>query len=131
MKALDTNILVRFLTGDDTAQAQKVYRLFKEAEAKRERFFVPLLVVLELLWVLEAVYDIPRTEIVEAINELIYLPVLKFENTSVLRMFVKNAANNNHDLSDLLIACAAKSNGCSVVLTFDKKAAQLELFEEL
>jgi len=48
MKALDTNILVRFLTNDDAVQAKKVYQLFKNAEAKREHFFVPLLVVLEL-----------------------------------------------------------------------------------
>ncbi len=131
MKALDTNILVRFLTNDDTTQAQKVYQLFKEAEAKKECFFVPLLVVLELLWVLNAVYDIPRNEIVETINELIYLPVLKFESASVLQMFIKNAANTSQDLSDILIACAAKSNGCSIVLTFDKKAAQLDMFENI
>ena len=37
MKALDTNVIVRFLVGDDhtqaqaQAQAQKVYSLFKEA----------------------------------------------------------------------------------------------------
>jgi predicted nucleic-acid-binding protein len=32
MKALDTNILVRFLLNDDKVQADKVYRLFNEAE---------------------------------------------------------------------------------------------------
>jgi len=62
MKAVDTNILVRFLTKDDAIQAQKVYELFKKAETKREPLFVSLLVVLELLWVLESVYSIPREE---------------------------------------------------------------------
>ena len=32
MKALDTNILIRFVTKDDEAQAQKVLNLFKDAE---------------------------------------------------------------------------------------------------
>ncbi|RDD29235.1 VapC toxin family PIN domain ribonuclease, partial [Prosthecochloris sp. ZM] len=31
MRALDTNILVRFLTNDDATQAERVYRLFRQA----------------------------------------------------------------------------------------------------
>ena len=38
MKALDTNILVRFLVKDDKAQARLVLKLIEEAEAKREIF---------------------------------------------------------------------------------------------
>jgi hypothetical protein len=34
MKALDTNVLVRFLVKDDEQQAKSVYRLFKQAESK-------------------------------------------------------------------------------------------------
>ena len=49
MKALDINIFIRFLVGDDNTQAQAVYNLLKDAESKNEQFFVPLLVVLELV----------------------------------------------------------------------------------
>ena len=52
MKALDTNVLVRFLVKDDEQQAKTVYRLFKQAESKAEAFFIPILVVLETVWVL-------------------------------------------------------------------------------
>ncbi len=47
MKALDTNVLARFLMNDDELQAQQVYQVFKAAEARHERFYVSLLVVLE------------------------------------------------------------------------------------
>ena len=57
MKALDTNVIIRFLVRDDKQQAEIVYRLFKRVERKNETLFVPLLVVLETLWVLESVYD--------------------------------------------------------------------------
>jgi predicted nucleic-acid-binding protein len=63
MKALDTNVLVRFLVRDDEQQAKAVYRKFKQAEAKKEVFFIPVLVVLETVWVLESVYEITRQEI--------------------------------------------------------------------
>jgi len=58
MKGIDTNILIRFLIGDDAGQAEIVYRLFKEAESSRSELFVPLLVVLGMIWVLESVYEI-------------------------------------------------------------------------
>ena len=57
MKALDTNVIIRFLVRDDKQQAEIVYRLFKRVERKNETLFVPLLVVLETLWVLESVYE--------------------------------------------------------------------------
>ncbi len=49
MKAVDTNILIHFLTGDDEQQAKKVYKIFKDAESENKELFVPLLVVLELI----------------------------------------------------------------------------------
>ena len=88
MKALDTNILVRFLVRDDENQAVTVYRLFKKAELEKTAFFVPMLVVLETIWVLEAVYQISRLDILDAINDILYLPILKFESQPSLKRFL-------------------------------------------
>jgi predicted nucleic-acid-binding protein len=129
MKAIDTNILIRFLTGDDELQAQKVYSIFKNAESEKKTLFVPLLVILESIWVLESVYDVSRTEILESISELLLMPVLKFDQHSAVQQLVYSAQGNKYDLSDLLIAQSAKINGCESVLTFDKKASQFKLFE--
>lgn len=38
MKALDTNVLVRFLVKDDERQSKIVYRAFKQAEADHDTF---------------------------------------------------------------------------------------------
>jgi predicted nucleic-acid-binding protein len=129
MKAVDTNVLVRFLVGDDIQQAKKVYRIFKKAESEKESFLVPLLVVLELLWVLESVYEIPKSEIIDSINELMLMPILKFESQGAIRQFLLSAQNGKFDLSDLLIAHSAKTLGCVSVITFDKKASKHLLFE--
>ncbi|TXL22382.1 VapC toxin family PIN domain ribonuclease, partial [Methylococcaceae bacterium HT2] len=40
MIGIDTNILVRFLVGDDTKQANKTYRLFKKVEDEKTELFV-------------------------------------------------------------------------------------------
>ncbi|MEA3359670.1 MAG: type II toxin-antitoxin system VapC family toxin [Thermodesulfobacteriota bacterium] len=131
MKGIDTNVLIRFLVGDDEQQAKKVYNVFKKAELDKKELFVPLLVMLELIWVLESVYEIPKTEILDAISELLLMPILKFERQSILQLFIQAAQGNKYDLSDLLIAYSAKSQGCETVITFDRKASRLKLFELL
>ena len=131
MKALDTNVLVRFLVRDDERQAETIYRIFKQAESDKEVFFVPLLVVLETVWVLESVYKIPRQDILDSVNELILMPILKFETQPAILNFISAARETKMDLSDLLIAHSAKFSGCECVLTFDKRASNFRLFELL
>jgi len=76
-------------------------------------------------------YQISRTEILDAINDILYLPILKFEAQSALKQFLVEARERNADLSDVLIACSAKLSGCETVLSFDKKAAKVGVFELL
>jgi len=49
MKALDTNVLIRFLVNDDKAQGRKVKKLFEETEERAGRFLTTTQVVLEIL----------------------------------------------------------------------------------
>ena len=129
MKGIDTNILVRFLVGDDELQAKKVYTIFKNSEANQSELFVPLLVILELVWVLGSVYKIKRNDIIDSISDLLLMPILKFEQQSALQQFIYAAPKSSLDLSDLIIAHSAKEQGCKTVMTFDRKAAKYNLFE--
>jgi predicted nucleic-acid-binding protein len=131
MKALDTNVLVRFLVKDDEKQAQITYQVFTQAEYKQEVLFVSLLVVLETIWVLQSVYEISDQDIISAFSELMQMPVLKFESQQVMQDLVSTARTDSFDLSDLLIAHSAKNSGCRNVLTFDKKASKFKLFQLL
>jgi predicted nucleic-acid-binding protein len=129
MKAIDTNVLVRFLVNDDPAQAQKVRGIFSSAEKQRESLFVPLLVLQETIWVLESAYQIRRLELINALGELLLLPVLQFEHRSAVQGMLSRAIDNTLDLPDLLIDQSARLAGCETVLTFDKKAAKSDGFE--
>lgn len=131
MKAVDTNVLVRFLVNDDRAQAEQVRTLFVAAEQLRESYFVPLLVVLETIWVLESAYQVQRDALIDALSDLLLMPVLQFEQREVVRTMLAHAKHNSMDLPDMLIAQSACEQGCDAVLTFDKKAARGEGFEWL
>lgn len=131
MKAIDTNVLVRFLVNDDARQAKLVRDCFAKAAQAREVFFVPALVVLETIWVLESAYDIGRDDLVSTFADLLLFPVLEFENRTVLQAVLSKAASNRNDLSDLLISESARHAGCDRTLTFDRKAAKTLGFELL
>jgi predicted nucleic-acid-binding protein len=130
MKALDTNVLIRFLINDDEKQAEIAKQLIQQAESNKQPLFITSLVVLEVIWVLDAVYDVKREDIVTTLGDLILMPALCFENQTMLRHFIMQASVSNFDLSDLLIALAATEAGCETTLTFDKKAAKFSAFQK-
>jgi predicted nucleic-acid-binding protein len=131
MKALDTNVLIRFLIEDDPQQAAIVHQLFRDAEQSGQAMRVTSLVLLESIWVLESVYQVSRSAILDTISELLALPVLEIEQQPAIRRFIESARTSSVDLSDALIGHCARGSGCEVVLTFDKEAARSELFERL
>jgi len=115
MKALDTNVLIRFLVKDDEKQANAVYKIFKKAEVNKDTLFVPLLVVLEVVWVLESVYDATRQEVLDSFESLLLIPILEFEAQVTVRRFILSARESNLDLPDLLIAASAQLSGCDSI----------------
>lgn len=131
MKAVDTNLLVRLLVADDPDQARKVRQLLRRAEREEAVYHVPLVVVLELLWVLDAVYDRGREEILDALNRLASLPVLQFEDADVVAHLVVRGRKEKTDLDDLLIGLSARNHGCENTLTLDARAARSDLFQRL
>ena len=131
MRAIDTNVLVRFLVNDEPRQSKMAHELFHRAERSRDRLYVSNMVLLETLWVLESAYAVDRESLLETLNELLLMPLLAFENRELVQAVLMNPRTGKADLSDLFIGHAAQLAGCETTITFDKQAARLPLFELL
>lgn len=131
MRALDTNILVRFLTRDDQPQTERVHTLFREAEQQREVLFVSFACTLETIWALGTIYKVSHTAILAALQQLLALPYLRFENSALLERLLDASRGGQLRPSDLLIGLVGREQGCTTTLTFDRKAARSPLFTEL
>jgi predicted nucleic-acid-binding protein len=79
--AADTNVVVRFLTGDDPEQYQKAHKLFEQ-----EMVFLPNTVLLETAWVLRHGYDFDKNAIVRAFRQLLGLPNIQVNRFNCLMM---------------------------------------------
>ena len=69
MIAIDTNVIVHFLTNDDPVQYKKAFKLVKNNEN-----FIADTVILETEWVLRFAYEFKPEQIATALTKLFGLP---------------------------------------------------------
>ncbi|MCC7082229.1 MAG: type II toxin-antitoxin system VapC family toxin [Burkholderiales bacterium] len=123
MIGLDTNILVRYIMQDDARQSFLATRLV-ESLSSESPGFVPLVSVVELVWVLESAYGLGGEKIVVALENLLRAKELVVERAETvwkaLRVFEKATA----DFADCLIERSAASAGCERTMTFDRGAVK-------
>jgi predicted nucleic-acid-binding protein len=126
MAALDTNILVRWLTNDDAKQSAIVAQLFNEAMGKDERLFVTVTVMLELEWVLRARYHFDRQAVTAALSALLDVTELEFQTEPALEhalwLFKQTASP---DFADCLHIALVSQAGQEPLLTFDERASRI------
>ena len=66
MNAIDTNILIRYLTQDDIKQGEAAKKLIENDGP----VFLTHIVLIEGVWVLTASYDLDRRTIAKVLDEL-------------------------------------------------------------
>ncbi len=128
MIALDTNILVRFLTRDDPDQAVEASDVINGL-TQEEPGFVCREVLVELVWVLERTYGYSRADITRALEGLLSASELAIEASGDIGAVLQLYESKGFGFSDLMIRQAARRSGATVLVTFDKKAAQLDSVE--
>lgn len=119
MRGVDTNVLVRFLTGDDPEQVEIVKDLFARGEAEHQRFNVSSIVLCELVWVLRSQYRLRRGEICSMLDSLFEAGVLEIQEKDLARRALEEFKKGPADFADYLIGWHNRRAGCLDTLTFD------------
>ena len=123
MIGLDTNVLVRYIMQDDAAQSKVATDLIEALRADAPGF-IPLVVVIELVWVLSSCYGLRREQLVTALETLLRTAELVVENAEVVWRAVRNYRAGGGDFADCLLQCSAAQAGCERTVTFDRGAAR-------
>ncbi|MBU2532056.1 MAG: type II toxin-antitoxin system VapC family toxin [Alphaproteobacteria bacterium] len=121
MRAVDTNILLRFVVGDDPIQFEVAARFLK-ARTVDDPAYVSLIVLAEMVWALDRRYGYPRESVRAVVLALLESAEVVFEEESSLSMLIADQVKG--DIADHLVALCARRAGCMSVATFDKKAAR-------
>ncbi len=115
---IDTNIILRYLVGDDENLYQKSKQIFKEAKEGKRQLSVKMVVIAECCYVLESFYKKSKNEIADSMEILLSQKWLKVEDRQPLLSMWEWYRKNLHFVDSYLLACS-KTNKTKI-LSFDK-----------
>jgi predicted nucleic acid-binding protein len=113
---VDTNVLIRHLTGDPPGQAAKATRLLSQAG----RLLLPDLIVAEVVYVLESFYEVPRPRVAELVRAIIAFPAIEVADEPVLLRALEVYEVHRLDFADAYLVAEAEISGVNAVASFDK-----------
>lgn len=117
---IDTSLLLRFLTKDSPEKRDRFKRLIKDTVEKKGLLLIPLMVVVELVYVLEKIYRLPKGEVREKVESLETLPGVEIESEKIVLEAVKIYAEENLKFGDAMIFAKSRVSGIKPVYTFDR-----------
>jgi predicted nucleic-acid-binding protein len=126
---LDTNVLVRLLVDDASAQRELARAYVAAICTPDVPGYINHIVLVETAWVLGSVYSFGREDVAKAIEGLMNVTGFSIEAPDLVRGALR-AARADADFSDALLGAANAAAGCERTATFDRAAAsKIEGFE--
>lgn len=125
MEAVDANVVLRYLVGDDPGQ-EMAARDLMDGLTPSNPGFICREVVMEIAWVLERSYHFARAQIAEALLNLTASDSLVVENSDDVAAAAHLYRRGGIGFSDLMILSASKRAGASPLYTFDRGLARME-----
>ena len=122
MIGLDTNVVVRYLTHDDTAQTTAAARVI-DSLSQDSPGFLSLIVIAELVWVLEGSYRFKKNEIERVLDTLLRSKELVIERAEIVFQALRKFSTSRADFADCLIERCGHAADCQSTVTFDQNAA--------
>jgi predicted nucleic acid-binding protein len=113
---VDTNVLVRHLTGDPPAQAARATRYLQRAD----ELLLPDLILAEVAYVLESFYETPRTQVAETLRAVLAFPAIRVVDDELLLRTVEVYDGHRLDFADAYLVASAERTGLGEVVSFDR-----------
>ena len=117
--AVDTNVLVRYLTWDDEGQAIEAARAIEGTDA----IVVPTIVLCELVWVLKRAYRYTGREIIDILRRFVAIRAVEIDRPAAeagIAMLTRGG-----DFAEGVIRQEADRAKCDRLVTFDQGFARL------
>jgi predicted nucleic-acid-binding protein len=117
VRAIDTNVVVRFVVQDDADQSARAKAIVEEGPV-----FVSTTVILESEWVLRSTYGYSAERIVRAFEVFLGVPSVILEDPTLVAQAL-DWTLGGMDFADALHLGSAQ--GCSEFVSFDRKLARV------
>ena len=113
---VDTNVLVRHLTGDPPDQAARATRYLESAD----ELLLPDLILAEVAYVLESFYGAPRAQVATTLRSVLGFPAIRVLDTDLLQRAVEVYEVHRLDFADAYLIASAERTGVGIIASFDR-----------
>jgi predicted nucleic-acid-binding protein len=113
---VDTNVLIRHLTGDPPEMAARATAALGAAD----ELLLADLVVAECVYVLESFYEVERDQVAELMRAAIALPSIKTVDRGSLHRALEVYELERLDFAEAYLVAQAEATGVGSVLSFDR-----------
>ena len=113
---VDTNVLVRHLTGDPPTQAHRATRLLERADA----LLLPDLVLAEVAYVLRSYYEAARPVVARSLRAILAFPAIRVVDADLLYRTIEIYEVDGLAFADAYLVASAERSGVGVVASFDR-----------
>jgi predicted nucleic-acid-binding protein len=124
---IDTNVLIRHLTGDPPELATRA-AAYLQVE---QELFLADLVVAETVYVLESFYEAPRVQVAEAIRSLLALTSIVVVDPALLLRAIEVYETDRLDFAEAYLVACAESTGVGRVASFDRSIDRVKTVERI
>jgi predicted nucleic-acid-binding protein len=124
---VDTNVLVRHLTGDPPAMAARATAYL----AVETDLLLTDLVVAETVYVLESFYETPRAQVAEAIRSLVAFASVVTVDAPLLLRALEVYESDRLDFAEAYLVACAEITGVNRVASFDKSIDRVATVERV
>jgi len=113
---IDTNVLIRHLTGDLPGLAARATRYLAGAE----ELLLPDLILAEVAYVLESYYEAPRAQVAMTLRAVLAYPAIRVLDADLLQRAVEVYEVHRLDFADAYLVASAERTGIGVIASFDR-----------
>ena len=119
-RVIDANVILRFLTADNSEQSSRCRDLFARVQAGQETVYLPEVALSDVVWTLKSFYRWPASRIRRFISDLLALKGIQMARKLVVQQALVLFADQNIDFSDALIAAEMLQTGRAEMYSFDR-----------
>ena len=126
MRAVDTNVVVRLVTRDDPRQTARAEAFVAKGA------WVSHIVLVEVIWVLDSVFELSHKQLVTAVDMLLnHRDLVLQEPEAVSAALARFRRRPRLGFSDCMVLESARKAGHLPLATFDKELGKLDDVERL
>ena len=125
---LDTDVIIRLLTGDDLDKQAAAADLFERVRAGQLEIAAPDTVIADAVYVLASprLYHLPRQVVQQVLAPLVQLPGFRISNRRAVLRALELYASDNIDFGDALIVASMEQAGSHIVYSYDRDFDRLK-----